>query len=327
MSTHAPSPLQPNAPPPPSTVHHVAAFVVDHLEKYRQAHTGKHSFPPLVLGLQGPQGSGKSYLASLLPSTLSSPTYGSLRTVTLSLDDLYLPHSGLTDLASSHPANALLKGRGQAGTHEIALGLDVLRQLKQGGEGPVEVPVFEKSLHAGEGDRLPKEEWVKVNNPEAVDVVVLEGWMLGFRPCPSPSLPELYSAAKSSPEGDDTKKLLSIDYCPPFFLQHSLQDLQQVERFLEDYDKLWKEVDIVVQIRPEKMGYVWEWRLEQEHNMKAKNGGIGMTDDQVKQFISRYMPGYELWLQGLSSTSSSWVGKGLRVVVGKDRGVVKVEGF
>ena len=26
---------------------------------------------------------------------------------------------------------------------------------------------------------------------------------------------------------------------------------------------------------------VYKWRLEQEHYMKARNGGKGMTDDQV----------------------------------------------
>jgi len=27
--------------------------------------------------------------------------------------------------------------------------------------------------------------------------------------------------------------------------------------------------------------FIYEWRLQQEHNMKAKNGGRGMTDEQV----------------------------------------------
>lgn len=28
---------------------------------------------------------------------------------------------------------------------------------------------------------------------------------------------------------------------------------------------------------------IYKWRLQQEHNMKANNGGKGMTDEQVKK--------------------------------------------
>ncbi|GAA5862373.1 hypothetical protein JCM8547_007619 [Rhodosporidiobolus lusitaniae] len=332
MSTHAASTLATDAPPKETTVDLAAAFVVRQLEKHRKGLKEGEKGRPLVVGVQGPQGSGKSYLASLLPSALSSPSHGSLRTATLSLDDLYLPHSGLASVAQQYAGNALLKGRGQAGTHDLPLGLSVLRALKSGGSEAVEIPVFEKSLHGGEGDRLEKSKWVKVENPSAVDVVVLEGWMLGFRPVSahsSSSLAELYSAAKAAPDSEETKQKLGIDYAPPFLLEHKLEDLQQVEELLKGYEELWSEVDVAVQIKPEKMGYVWEWRLEQEHNMKAKNGGIGMTDEQVKNFIARYMPGYELWLPGLSapaSTSSSWTGgNGLRVVIGKKREVSRAE--
>ncbi|GAA6033935.1 hypothetical protein JCM8097_000416 [Rhodosporidiobolus ruineniae] len=334
MSTHAPSTLATDAKPNPTTPELVARFVQQQLKQHRSRHTGTERVPPMVLGVQGPQGSGKSWLASQLPSLLAQPAHGSLRTATLSLDDLYLPHSGLTAVASAHPGNALLRGRGQAGTHDLSLGLHVLHQLKEaktaGGGEPVEVPVFEKSLHGGEGDRLPREQWVKVDRPDEVDVVVLEGWMLGFRPVyshSSSSLSEVYSSVKSDPEGESTKQRLQIDYAPPFLLQHRLEDLEQVEQMLDPYKELWDQVDAVVQMRPERMGYVWEWRLEQEHNMKAKNGGVGMTDEQVKNFIARYMPGYELWLPGLSAASSSWAGKGLRVLLGKGREVVGVETF
>ncbi|GAA5903909.1 hypothetical protein JCM6882_001347 [Rhodosporidiobolus microsporus] len=335
MSTHAPSTLAADARPAETTVDLTARFVVQQLERHRSEYKGEGRVPPLVLGVQGPQGSGKSYLASLLPTALSQPENGSLRTATLSLDDLYLPHSGLRAVAEQHKGNKLLNGRGQAGTHEVQLGLEVLRALKKGGKEPVEVPVFEKSLHGGEGDRLPREQWVKVDDPQSLDVVVLEGWMTGFLPVavhdPSLSLSALYSAAESAPEAEPTQQLLGIDYAPPFLLQHSLEDLEQVEGLLESegYRELWSEIDIAVQIKPEGMGYVWEWRLEQEHNMKAKNGGVGMTDEQVKNFIARYMPAYELQLPGFAHDSQPWAGKpdkrGLRILVGKGREVVGVE--
>lgn len=77
--------------------------------------------------------------------------------------------------------------------------------------------------------------------------------------------------------------------------------------------------------------------------MKAKNGGIGMTDQQVVAFIARcvyrssfedaaddrcrYMPGYELFLEGVQSPQASWKGKGLKLIVGRGREIVATEGF
>lgn len=85
---------------------------------------------------------------------------------------------------------------------------------------------------------------------------------------------------------------------------------------------------------------------QQEHNMKAKNGGVGMSDEEVKAFIgryavrnymetlirlmhrySRYMPGYELFLDGLSGPSAPWHGNGLRLVLNDKRDVVAEEAF
>ncbi|BGP26312.1 D-glycerate 3-kinase [Rhodotorula toruloides] len=325
--------MAPSTPSTRPTAQIVAEFVTEQLEAHRKAWRDKASHkdsrpPPLVLGVQGPQGSGKSYLASGLPALLASQN-PPLRTASLSLDDLYLPHFGLVAVAQANPGNKLLSGRGQAGTHDIALGLECLRAFKARGTAPVELPVFEKSLHGGEGDRLPREKWVKVHNPGEVDVVVFEGWMNGFRPLPPPpstkSLSSIYALAHK--DRQQARVALGIDYDEPFFLQHDLVHLEKVQENLAAYEELWSMVDAFVQIKPEKMGYVWEWRLEQEHNMKAKNGGIGMTDEQVQHFIARYMPGYEVFLRGIEHPSSTWTAKGLRVVIGKMREVKAVERF
>lgn len=31
--------------------------------------------------------------------------------------------------------------------------------------------------------------------------------------------------------------------------------------------------------------YIYKWRLQQEHHMKARNGGKGMTDDQIEACV------------------------------------------
>ena len=126
---------------------------------------------PMFVALQGPQGSGKTYTTSRVAEALGS---ASVRTATLSIDDLYLPHDGLVELAATHPHNGLLHGRGQPGTHDVPLGariLDSLKAINDTGE-TVRIPAFDKSQFNGEGDRAPEAEWTPVNGP--LDVVLLE---------------------------------------------------------------------------------------------------------------------------------------------------------
>ncbi|GAA6025669.1 hypothetical protein JCM11491_005663 [Sporobolomyces phaffii] len=277
----------------------------------------------LVVGIQGPQGSGKSYLAEQLER---APALAHLNVANVSLDDLYLPHAQLVDLARrDDPPNQLLQGRGQAGTHDVELGVRVLDQLRDRGESPVDVPRFDKSLHGGEGDRVEPARWTRVDDP--VDVVLFEGWMLGFRPVLNDQgqLARVHDLARHRPARDVFGTGEWIDYDVPFVAHARVDDLDQVNRELERYQPLWDLVDVWVELRPEKLGYVWQWRLEQEHAMKAKNGGIGMTDQQVKTFISRYMPGYELFSSSSNVPKSPTTknrGPLLTIELGKDRDIV-----
>lgn len=52
-----------------------------------------------------------------------------------------------------------------------------------------------------------------------------------------------------------------------------------------------------------------------------------MTDDQVVAFVDRYMPGYELWLEGVRSPMQPWYGRGLAIHLGEDREVLECESF
>ncbi|GAA5886690.1 hypothetical protein JCM16303_003281, partial [Sporobolomyces ruberrimus] len=238
----------------------------------------------LVIGIQGPQGSGKSYLASQLeshlPTHLSSSTSTSrqaLRVVNLSLDDLYHSHSTLSRIARENKGNSLLEGRGQAGTHDLELGSKVLSSLRRPhlDEGQVvKIPRFEKSLFGGQGDRVPEEEWTKVEGD--VDIVLFEGWMLGFSsitPSSSTSssdndedpLSKLYSLAQNLPSTQRELEAQTgrLSYSPPFFLSHQLEHLKKINKELKEYEeRLWDFVDGWIELKPEELGYVWDWRLE-----------------------------------------------------------------
>jgi D-glycerate 3-kinase len=147
------------------------SLISGHIRTQLLRHT---SSSPLFVAIQGPQGCGKTYLTSLLAESLDD-----LSVTILSMDDLYLPYSQLCDVEKMYSGNQLLKGRGLPGTHDVQLGEDILNALKhvnQDGADAVTLPVFDKSLQGGKGDRLP--DGVVIKGP--VDVVVMEGWCMGF---------------------------------------------------------------------------------------------------------------------------------------------------
>lgn len=206
----------------------IAQHIIDHLTPQR----------PLFVAVQGPQGSGKSYLTAHVQQLLQSPPH-SLRVVVFSLDDLYLPHEALVSLAASHPQNVLWQGRGQPGTHDVELGVQILHSLKQG-NGTVELPRFDKSLYSGEGDRLPLDgSGTVVKQPPVVDVVILEGWCVGFR---SISRDDLLSRWNGIWRIEREKLGLAENQ------MGRLIDIEAVNEKLKDYNRLWDYFDCFIQV-------------------------------------------------------------------------------
>ncbi|KAF4598676.1 P-loop containing nucleoside triphosphate hydrolase [Pleurotus pulmonarius] len=289
--------------------------------------------PPLFVAIQGPQGSGKTYLTSQLKQTLASDPH-SLNVAVLSIDDLYLPHDGLKTLAEQYRSNKLWQGRGQPGTHDIALGvrlMQALHEINAGGQVEVELPVFDKSLYNGEGDRSAHGGDI-IRAP--LDVVLLEGWCTGFYPIPAIELENVWST-----RWPQEMARLGLDAGPDPVCRK--EDVIMVNEALKQYIDLWKYFTVFVQITPivipGKSPYeiIYEWRRQQEHHMKAQNGGRGMSDEGVKHFVDRYIPGYVFFGEGVSKPFEEqgdvkhppWLGNGLRLVIGEERELVAVEEF
>ncbi|WVQ77507.1 hypothetical protein IAR50_007193 [Cryptococcus sp. DSM 104548] len=311
--------------PPPRMVEQTAKFILAHWSSHKSYYYSRRlPCPPLFVGVQGPQGAGKSYLTALLPAYLERQH--NLRLATFSLDDFYLSHSDQLALASSKPGNALLSGRGPAGTHDLPLLRRVLDELKtingklachsKPAEGIITLPTYDKSLFHGQGDRSA--EIVNVRAP--VDMVIFEGWMNGFEALTDQELRDRYAAAAAISFSSPKSASSTIAMYP----QATLGD---INKSLREYEDIWRTLDCFVQIRPLDMSYVWAWRLQQEHSMKADNGGVGMTDEEVRQFIDRYMPSYELFQDGIDKETATWHGKGLRFVVDDKREIVEVQDF
>jgi D-glycerate 3-kinase len=96
---------------------------------------------PVVIGLCGAQGSGKSTTAGRLGTRLEVNGYA---TAVLSIDDFYLTRAERAALADSiHP---LLTTRGVPGTHDVKLVMHTLLNLLEAGAADtVPIPKFDKS--------------------------------------------------------------------------------------------------------------------------------------------------------------------------------------
>ncbi|KAH9485522.1 putative ATP-dependent kinase TDA10 [Psilocybe cubensis] len=300
----------------------IAEYVLRKLSQHR----------PLFVAIQGPQGSGKSYLATHVQSLLQKPPH-SLRVAVLSIDDLYLPHKDLVLLAAANSDNPLLNGRGQPGTHDVDLGVQILSALKTG-NSTIELPRFDKSLHSGEGDRLPVDgTGTIVVQPPRIDVVIFEGWCVGFSPI---SEQEILSRWRGVWDSERRKLNRGLDnICRP-------ADLKIINEYLKQYSRLWSFFDIFVQLKPEEPPFshvsryevVYKWRLDQEHNMKSRNGGKGMSDTAVQSFVDRYIPGYVFFgdfpplrhEENLEGTSIQAV-SGLSIVLDEARNVIASSTF
>jgi D-glycerate 3-kinase len=273
---------------------------------------------PVIIGVTGLQGSGKSTWATGIVDTLQRKH--NLPAIQVSLDDFYLPHDGLVELRARNPNNELLRTRGQPGTHDEELASSFFAQLRGSGK-TVKVPSFDKSRFNGEGDRMPEHEWEVVATP--VDVVVFEGWCVGFQAISVQRLQALREAAAIEAANDSSTEPIHTLY------RHSVEDLEKINQSLERYYEVFmgpQHFDCFIQLATEKMANVYKWRKEQEHALiKAK--GSGMTDCEVALFVQGYMPTYELCLDQLNNglfAREADAKQHIRVLLGPDREVTLI---
>ncbi len=78
--------------------------------------------------------------------------------------------------------------------------------------------------------------------------------------------------------------------------------------------------------RPTRLQWVYGWRLQAEQGMRAA-GKAGMTDEQIADFVSRYIPAYTAYLPGLykSGPTTCQPGRTLVIQVDQNRAPVAVQ--
>jgi D-glycerate 3-kinase len=219
--------------------------------------------PAFVVGICGPQGSGKSTTVRVVAALLEAR---GLKVAVLSLDDLYLPRADREALARDiHP---LLRTRGVPGTHDVALGLAVLDGLA--GEGETALPRFDKASD----DRAPVDAWPLVAGP--VDVVLFEGWCVGARPEAAEALRKPVNALEGERDPDGVwRAYVNAALAGP-------------------YRALFARLDLLVLFTAPDFETVLAWRQEQEAKLRCRlaeteqGAARAMSDDEVAVFVQHY---------------------------------------
>jgi D-glycerate 3-kinase len=227
---------------------------------------------PIIQGILGGQGTGKSTICNTLSLLLQDMGY---RTFTLSIDDLYKTYTERQQLREEDPR---LIWRGPPGTHDIDLALIVLEQVRQH-QSPVSLPRFDKSLHGGAGDRT---------NPEIVenvDILLFEGWFVGVRPIE----PSVFDIA-----------------APPIITDADRIFARDMNNKLGDYLPLWERLDSLFLLHPIDYRLSLEWRKQAERQMIA-SGKSGMSDKEIEEFVYYFWRSLhpELFIEPLAKSPTS----------------------
>ncbi|HUL74078.1 MAG TPA: hypothetical protein VLT86_13310 [Vicinamibacterales bacterium] len=235
---------------------------------------------PVFIGMQAPQGGGKT---TLVTHTLALLPELGLRGAGVSIDDFYLTREEQLRLAAAHPGNPYLEHRGYPGTHDVGLGertLNALAGLGRDADGrATRVPVYDKSAHGGRGDRAPDTAWRDVSAP--LDLVFIEGWMFGFTPVPDASITDAHFRAPN--------------------------------RALEAYERWYRFLDAFVLLRATDPNFVLKWRVEAEEAAKAQ-GKPGLDRAAIEDYVRRFLPAYARYAGGAPPN----VPAGRRLVIGLD---------
>lgn len=222
---------------------------------------------PLLLGINGGQGTGKSTLSLFLKSLLENEHQ--LPTAVLSIDDLYLTRGERAE--QSRRIHPLLVTRGVPGTHDVDLGMRVIDALMHAEPTTTTaLPRFDKAVD----DRAPESQWPRFQG--RAEVVILEGWCVGATPQQEQDVSEPVNELERLEDGDGTWRRYVN------------------EQLRTSYRSLFDRIDRLFFLRAPDMAAIRRWRGEQErklHERVAASGGDSthvMDDAALDRFIHHY---------------------------------------
>ena len=234
---------------------------------HRLAQLAEASSRPVIVGLNGAQGSGKSTLSQYLSQMM--PMQFGVDCHVLSIDDFYLSKAKRKKLAASvHP---LLVIRGVPGTHDVRRLLDALAGFIEPAVKSVTVPIFDKL----KDDRTRRVH--KIQKSAKPTIVLFEGWCVGV-----PAQRQLaLSVPASSFEFSNDNNGVWRSYVN--------------ERLGTDYVDVFKLLDRLSMLKPPCFEAVYDWRVDQEIRLVARRRQEfsseairGMSVKEVGEFVENF---------------------------------------
>ncbi|MDE0959503.1 MAG: kinase [Planctomycetota bacterium] len=228
------------------------------LQRWHQRKSG-----PVVVGLQGCQGAGKSTLCDLVVP-LAKELFD-LKVVVVALDDVYLPLQQRQHLADQdHP---LWITRGVPGTHDTELAIEIIRALSDPHGKTATIPRFDKGID----DRLPGSMSSTLSGP--FDVVIFEGWCTGLGPCSQ------------------------FDWETPVNRLEQIEDAEMGwrnrirDQLAGPYQQLFQQFDQLAMLKVPSWETVAVWRGQQEARLRADRGhdaSHSMDAAALQRFLDHY---------------------------------------
>jgi len=215
-----------------------------------QAYKFKNNFSDRkIIGISALPGTGKTTLGKWLEAISLKLDF---KIAVISIDDFYLPSDEMKLAIKNNPWNV---SRGFPGSHSVELMHDKLLNWKISGE--LNVPVFDKSLRNGLGDRS----YWRSDNP---DLLIIEGWFLGIEPLSNDI---------------DEQQIKSLNLS----LDESLYRFN-IQKNLNSYLDVWSLLDNIWHLKPLKFEYMNMWKSNQEKEMLLQKGSA-LKDEKLSNFL------------------------------------------
>ena len=216
-----------------------------------QAYKFKNNFSDRkIIGISALPGTGKTTLGNWLEAISLKLDF---KIAVISIDDFYLPSDEMKLAIKNNPWNV---SRGFPGSHSVKLMHDKLLNWKISGE--LNVPVFDKSLRNGLGDRS----YWRSDNP---DLLIIEGWFLGVEPL--------------SIDIDEQQQIKSLNLS-----HHESIYRSNIQKNLRSYKDVWGLLDNIWHLKPLKFEYMNMWKSNQEKEMLSQKGSA-LQDEKLSNFL------------------------------------------
>ena len=219
---------------------------------------------PLILGLSGGQGIGKTTISSII--TLILKKYFKLNIFKISIDDFYKTRKERFLL--SKKIHSLLMTRGVPGTHDINIMLNFFKRVKKNNFKSLKLPKFDKAID----DRCKKSSWYTIK--KRPDIIIFEGWCVGAMAQKNSMLKKsINSLEKTNDQNLIWRK----------FVNNQLKT---------KYKKLFGHLDNLLYLKAKNSNLLQQWRIKQEKKLwlklkKRKNLKI-MNRREVINFMQTY---------------------------------------